>query len=115
MAGEVISSVMKMSTSLKCPMRTGAVRADFNAFTPGYRGGLFVGVVPALSGGRGSVVVSKDSVTDYDGSVFSNLFPGLTLLVCAVVGLGSAPRRYQAVAVMAIGDQLCHVRRNRSH
>ena len=33
--------------------------------------------------------------------VRDTLFPGLTLLVCAVVGLGSAPRRYQAVAVMA--------------
>src|SRR5436309_241719 len=45
---------------------------------PGGGGGVCVGVVPAAAGGRGSVVVSKDSVTDYDGSVFSNLFPGLT-------------------------------------
>ena len=33
--------------------------------------------------------------------VRDTLFPGLTLLVCALVGLGSAPRRYQAVAVVA--------------
>jgi hypothetical protein len=57
--------------------RTGVLRNAFNAFAPGFRGGLFVGVTAAPLEGRGSIVVSKDSVTDYEGSLFSNVFPGL--------------------------------------
>jgi hypothetical protein len=50
---------------------------DFQAFDRGYRAGLFVGVVPTDGVNPAEVVVSRDTVPDYSGSILENVIPGL--------------------------------------